>query len=178
MFLESIAGVLRIPRALSGFIEASHVAVAATGGVKNDRVRAGKDAESGAGAAEGYGNVPFHRDEYTAKHITAYFNLDLDQLKSYGLGAEVEQLLYALALFKIQRFLERGLRLRTACDLTLVEMRVTMPQAHALPKLDELKNEMPKLVAAAKAKMADPAITVVKHGKKAKGEKKGKAAPK
>jgi CRISPR-associated protein Csb1 len=178
VFLESIAGVLRIPRALSGFIEASNVEVVAAGGVKNDRVRAGKDAESGAGAAEGYGNVPFHRDEYTAKHITAYFNLDIDQIKSYGLGVDIERLLYALALFKIQRFLERGLRLRTACDLKLIELRVMMPQAHALPKLDELVKGMPELIRAAKGRMADPPITVVKHGKKGKTEKKAKSEKK
>jgi CRISPR-associated protein Csb1 len=172
VFLESIAGVLRVPRALSGFIEAAHVEVVAAGGVKNDRVRAGKDEETGAGAAEGYGNVPFHRDEYTAKHIVAFFNLDLDQIRSYGLGPDVEKLLFALALFKVQRFIERGLRLRTACDLKLVEMRVTMPQALELPKLADLEKEMPALIAAAKGMMADPPITMVKHGKKAKGEKK------
>src|SRR5690606_33880306 len=39
VFLESIAGVLRVPRALSGFIEASRVTRVNTGGVKNDRVQ-------------------------------------------------------------------------------------------------------------------------------------------
>jgi CRISPR-associated protein Csb1 len=175
VFLESIAGVLRISRALSGFIEASGVEVVAAGGVKNDRVRAGKDEESGVGAKEGYGNVPFHRDEYAAKHVTAYFNLDLDQLRSYGLGAEVEQLLYGLALFKILRFLERGLRLRTACDLRANEQKVTMPQTFKLPSLPEVEAELPKLIRAASGKMASPAMTVVKHGKKAKGANKKEA---
>ena len=39
IFLEKIAGVIRSQRTLSGFIEARNVQVAASGGVKNDRVR-------------------------------------------------------------------------------------------------------------------------------------------
>src|SRR5690606_20788018 len=81
VFLESIAGVLRVPRALSGFIEASRVTRVNTGGVKNDRVQATKDEEGGRTAAEGFGNVPFHRTEFAADEIVAYFNLDLEQLR-------------------------------------------------------------------------------------------------
>jgi CRISPR-associated protein Csb1 len=77
VFLEKITGTLRLARALSGFIEARDVQVVATGGVKNDRVSAGTESDSDATAKEGFGNVPFHRDEYTAKSITAFFSVDL-----------------------------------------------------------------------------------------------------
>ena len=60
------------------------------------------------GAAEGFGNVPFHRTEYTAKRITAYFNLDLAQLRAYGLGESAERFLITLALWKVRKFLETG----------------------------------------------------------------------
>lgn len=175
VFLESIAGVLRLPRALSGFIEAHHVEVVAAGGVKNDRVKAGTE-EGGAGAKEGYGNVPFHRDEYVAGGMTAYFNLDLDQLRSYGLGPDVERMLFAFALFKIQRFLDRGLRLRTACDLVAREVMVTRPLDFKLPALADLEREMPKLIVAAASKMASPAVTTVKHLGAKKREPKAKKA--
>ena len=66
---------------------------------------------------QGFGNVPFHRTEFTAGDITAYFNLDLALLRGYGLPDEAEKLLITLSLFKILRFCDVGLRLRTACDL-------------------------------------------------------------
>lgn len=163
VFLESIAGVIRVPRALSGFVEAKNVRPASSGGVKNDRVDASGKLEGG-GAAAGYGNVPFARDEYTAEQITAYFNLDLAQIRAYGLGAEVERLLVALALFKIRKFLAEGLRLRTACDLDLVSLKVARPKDDfAVPELSGLTTELPGLiqVVAAKGLFADPAATTV-----------------
>src|SRR5690606_15709330 len=89
-------GRLRLPRALSAFIEASDVKVAASGGVKNDSVNPSGD------TAKGFGNVPFPRDEFVSAEINAYFNLDLAQLRGYGLGYDVYTLLVALALYKIR----------------------------------------------------------------------------
>ena len=135
-------GRLRLPRALSAFIEATDAKVAASGGVKNDAVNPAGD------TAKGFGNVPFARDEWTAQEIVAYFNLDLRQIRSFGLGEAVEKLLIALALFKIQKFLDEGLRLRTACDLDRVKQRVTRPEAFALPSLDALCDELPQRIEA------------------------------
>lgn len=178
VFLESIAGVLRLPRALGGFIEARDVGVVSSGGVKNDRVMAEKDEAAGATAKEGFGNVPFHRDEYSASQISAYFNLDLDQIRSYRLGPELEQLLFALALFKVQRFLDRGLRLRTACDLEAHDRKVTRPTGFQLPGTGVLAETLPGLIAAVTKKglFADPPITRATFGKpkEAKPEGKGK----
>lgn len=173
VFLESIAGVLRVPRALSGFIEAQRVGRVNTGGVKNDRVQPGKDEDTGKTAAEGFGNVPFHRTEFVAERITAYFNLDLEQLRGYRLGPEGERLLFGLALFKIQRFLATGLRLRTACDLTAKDLTVKAPSGFHVPSLGVLEELMPGLIKAAKSHFASPAVTVAVYGS---GEKKGKKA--
>jgi CRISPR-associated protein Csb1 len=162
IFLEKIGGVVRLPRALSGFIEATAVNVAASGGVKNDRVRASTEGE-GKDASTGYGNVPFHRDEYTGV-ITAYFNLDLALIRGFGLGAAAETLLVALALYKIQRFLRDGLRLRTACDLDATEVKVTRPKAgFNLPTVAELEAALPGLIAAIGAAFASPAKTTLKY---------------
>jgi len=124
-FLESIDGRLRIARALTAFIEADGVRVAASGGVKNDHVRPGTE-DKGDGqttekrtASEGYGNVPFHRDEFTARSITLFANLDLAQIRGYGLGEEPTTLLTLLALFKLRALVDGKLRLRTACDFKL-----------------------------------------------------------
>jgi CRISPR-associated protein Csb1 len=173
VFLESIAGSLRLPRALSGFIEAEGVGRVNTGGVKNDRVQASKDEEGGKTAAEGFGNVPFHRTEFVAKEIVAYFNLDLEQLRSYRLGAEMQSLLFTLALFKIERFLETGLRLRTACDFTASPLTVKTPAGFKFPSSGELLERLPALIKSAKAHFASPPVSVATYGS---GEKKMKKA--
>ena len=168
VFLESIAGVIRSPRALSSFIEAADVAVASSGGVKNDRLDATGKVEGSGGAAGGYGNVPFARDEYTASAIVAYFNLDLAQIRGFGLGSSVDDLLIAFALFKIRRFLDDGLRLRTACDLELESLVVKRPDDFAMPESAALAAAMPGLISAvaSQGKFAAPPATVVTWRKK------------
>jgi CRISPR-associated protein Csb1 len=137
---ELAGGRLRLPRSLSAFVEAEDVKVAASGGVKNDAVNPSGDTN------KGFGNVPFSRDEYTG-NITAYFNLDLAQIRAFGLGKNVENLLIALALFKIQKFLDVGLRLRTACDLALDgDPIVTRPKDFTLPPLGQIEDTLPKLI--------------------------------
>jgi CRISPR-associated protein Csb1 len=133
-------GRLRLPRALSAFIEAEGVQVAASGGVKNDAVDPSGD------TAKGFGNVPFARDEWTAAKITAYFNVDLRQIRAFGIGDTAQRLLLTLALFKILKFLAEGLRLRTACDLDLISARVTRPSEFVLPDLGALGSELPAII--------------------------------
>lgn len=163
-------GRLRLSRILSGFIEASDVQDAASGGVKNDHVNPGKDTAAGLDASSGFGNVPFHRAEFTAKRLVAFFNLDLAQLRGYGLGDDAETFLIALSLFKIRRFLKSGLRLRTACDLDVDgELRVTRPNGFTVPDEETLAGLLEgSLAACRKAKLFpdDPVTTVVYEEKK------------
>jgi CRISPR-associated protein Csb1 len=160
IFLEKIAGVIRSPRALTAFIEASEITVAASGGAKVDRVKPAKGDE-GKTAKEGFGNVIYHRDEYCGT-ITAFFNLDLALIRGFGLGPDVEALLIAVALFKIQRFLREGLRLRTACDLEIVGgLIVQRPAGFTLPSLDELEKALPDLIKNAAKNFANPPETVL-----------------
>jgi CRISPR-associated protein Csb1 len=151
-------GRIKMPRSLSAFIEARGISVAASGGVKFDQVNPSGD------TAKGFGHVPFSRDEYTAEKITAFFNLDLSQLRGHGLPQEAVDLLTSLALFKILRFLRQGLRLRTACDLQMDgEPRVTRPVEFQIPDLGQLENQLPKLISAAASKglFASPPVTIV-----------------
>ncbi len=154
---EIAKGRLKLARALSGFIEAYNIETVMSGGVKNDRVN------PQANAKKGGGNVPYHREEYTAERITAYFSLDLAQIRGYCLGRELEDLLIAIAFYKIQRFLARGLRLRTACDLDLVNVEVKRPVDFSLPSEAELAKALPGLVKAASGAFADPPVTVVQY---------------
>ncbi|WP_436664175.1 type I-G CRISPR-associated RAMP protein Csb1/Cas7g [Alicyclobacillus acidoterrestris] len=144
---ELAGGRLRLPRMLSAFIEAHDVNDAHSGGVKNDHVNPAGDAN------KGFGNIPFHRTEFTSSNIVAYFNVDLTQLFSLDLGVDAENFLISFALFKIQRFLAYGLRLRTACDLRLKTdgLVVMEPTSFTLPTLSELSGDLTDKIASLRA---------------------------
>lgn len=164
IFLEKISGVSRIARSLSGFIEAENVEIVRMGGVKNDRVDPTGKADGKGGSTEGYGNVPYYKEEFTAKSIMAYFSLDLAQIRSYRLGSAMEDLLIAVALYKIQAFLDRGLRLRTACDLELVgKLEVKATDGYSLPSLTDLEKALPELVKNAATLFATPPVTILEN---------------
>ncbi|GKT07591.1 type I-U CRISPR-associated RAMP protein Csb1/Cas7u [Desulforhabdus sp. TSK] len=154
---ELAGGRLRLPRLLSAFIEAEDIAVAQSGGVKNDHVNPSGD------ASKGFGNVPFSRDEYTASRITAYFNIDLAQLRGFALGNGAEAMLLGIISYKILSFLNDGLRLRTACDLECTNLRVTRPEKFRMPSLSELKQSLPGLIqeVADQGIFVEPRITTV-----------------
>lgn len=152
-------GRLRLPRALSAFIEASDVNVVAAGGVKRD------DVDPSGDTSKGFGHVPFHRDEYTG-NVRAYFNVDLAQIRGYRLPDSAARLLVALALFKIRRFFRDGLRLRTACDLgTAGELEIKAPSGFSLPALDEIESALLGLIEEASPAFADPRVTRVLYKK-------------
>lgn len=165
---ELAGGRLRMARTLSAFIEASDVRVVATGGVKKDEYDPQGDAK------KGFGHVPFHRDEYTG-NVTAFFNLDLAQLRGLGLEPEVEHLVVFLALFKILRFLEQGLRLRTACDLTPAgPVKIVRPDSFVMPSLSDVEKALPALIQAASQHFASPVVTVVTYEPADKADKKAR----
>lgn len=151
---ELAGGRLRVARSLSAFIEADGVRVAASGGVKNDHVNPSwpkKEVE------RGFGNIPFARDEFTADRITLYANLDVAQIRGYGLGEEAERLLILLALYKLRALLDDNLRLRTACDLQIdpnadKPLNAKWPSGFALPS-DGLMDDLKKSIKACKDKM-------------------------
>ncbi len=163
VFMANLAdGRIKLPRAISAFIEAEDAREANSGGVKNNPLD-----PTGKLRAEGldkdvYGNVPYHRTEFTAGRIAAYFNLDLALLAGYGLPDLARELLVALALYKIRRLLAAGLRLRTACDLTpLGDLQIDAPAAFNLPDENTLlKAVQSRLVECAKASLfANPPVT-------------------
>ena len=159
-------GRLRVSRALSAFIEADGVRVAASGGVKNDHVNPSGDAKSG------YGNVPFARDEFTAERITLYVNLDLGQIRGYGLGEDAQRLLILLALYKLRLLLNGSLRLRTACDLEPVTDTITArrPDGFRLPDAAALRAALAPAIAACKDRMSATSVAFDDELKKGKDD--------
>ena len=159
-------GRLRVARSLSAFIEADGVRVAPSGGVKNDHMN-----PSGV-TKDGFGNVPFARDEYTAERITLFVSLDLVQLRGYRLGQDALNLLILLALYKLRVLLDSDLRLRTACDFALVGSRVTAtsPKGFVLPPLDLLIEALKPAIAACRSRMTISEVVFndeLKKGKQA-----------
>lgn len=155
---ELAGGRLRIARAISSFVEAENINVAASGGVKNDHV------DPKGEAAKGFGNVPFHREEYTAQSINAYFNIDLAQIRGYGLGDKAEDMLILLALYKIRALLDGNLRFRTACDLEVAQETITAtrPTGFELPELAAIEPELKTAIEACKDSMS---VTTVNYTK-------------
>jgi len=162
---ELAGGRLRLARALSAFIEADGVNVAPSGGVKNDHVN-----PSGV-TKDGFGNVPFARDEFTASNITLYANLDLAQIRGYGLGDDVNRLLIVMALYKLRALLDGHLRLRTACDLAPKEARVTAtaPAGFELLDLPTLASALRQAVAACTGSMTVTEVVYTDDIKRAAG---------
>lgn len=159
-------GRLRVARALSAFIEADDVRVAASGGVKNDHVNPSGDAKAG------FGNVPFARDEFTARWITLYVNLDLVQIRGYGLDAAAERLLILLSLYKLRALTGEGMRLRTACDLRVRddEIGAVMPRGWALPSLEALERDLKSAIAECGDRMTVTSMTFEDELKRGKSE--------
>ena len=177
VFMAQMQGTARLRRSVSAFVEARDAEAAVSGGVKNDRVSpspkdvvaaikdAGRERQGKLDSTEGFGNVPYSRTNmYSAKAITAYFNLDLSQIRAYGLGENAERLLTVLALWKIRKVLETGLRFRTDCDLIQVgELKVSGVGANVseIPETAALEAELPVLLRACEKQFAAPPVTEV-----------------
>ncbi len=155
-------GRVKIARALSAFIEARGVREVVSGGVKINPLDPTGKLRAKAWDKDVYGNVPYHRVEYTAERITAYFNLDLGLLRSYDLKDDALDLLTALALYKIRFFLDEGTRLRTACDLRAInDLTVTEPKGFTVPDKKALLACLPQKIRACKKMFADPPVTEI-----------------
>ena len=110
--------------------------------------------------------------------MKAYFNLDLAQLRGYGLGSQATELLIALSIFKVRRFLSTGLRLRTACDLDVDgQLSAQRPADFAIPDEASLLKTCKALIeaCAGNGDFAKPAVTRIEWKGSRKGGKKAAA---
>jgi len=171
---------IKVPRALTGFIEAEDIHEVASGGVKNNPIDPKGEITVKNDKRDVYSNVPYHRMEYTAGKITAFFNLDLALIDGFGLDPNARSLLIALSLYKIRRFIRTGLRLRTACDLKMKgAVTVTAPAGFRMPVERELLETIQKAIknCAERNLFADPPVTELETKvERKKDEKKGATA--
>ncbi len=112
---------IKIPRLLTAHLEAFGAGRVDRSGVKFDRL--GKTTS---------GQPIFAVDDATAREIRATFILDVALLRSFGrangtqvlgLNERQKEFLAALALWKIQRLLERPFRFRSGCHLECVGLQ-------------------------------------------------------
>jgi CRISPR-associated protein Csb1 len=156
-------GRIKVPRAVTGFIEAEDVRKVISGGVKNSPVDPKGElqvADAEAGERGVYSNVPYNRIEYTARTIRAYFNVDVALIRGYGLAPEAEDLILSLAMLKVRRFLSAHLRLRTSCDFSLVgDIAATAPAGFVLPTEADLLQYVQAGIVSCKSCFAAPPVT-------------------
>ena len=122
--------------------------------------------------------MPYPRVEYTAGRIAAYFNLDLSLISGYGLPKAARDLLIALSLLKVRRFIASGLRLRTACDFTPArEIEVKSPAGFPLPDEGDLLNSVQAGIktCAEAALFSSPPVTLIDTPVVQKADKKEEA---
>lgn len=112
---------IKIPRALTAHLEAFGAARVDRSGVKFDRL--GKTTS---------GQPIFAVDDATAESIRATFVLDVGLIRSFGrkkgdeqlgLSDKQQELLVALALWKVQKLLEAPFRYRSGCHLRRSSLR-------------------------------------------------------
>jgi hypothetical protein len=120
-------GKVRLTRVLSGYIEAENPSTANFGFQKRDGVSDRTDKEAGQSAAEGYGSVIGPKQHFTSPKVKAYFQIDLERLRSYGLTRDQVHALAAWAIYKIRRVLiasrDGVADLRTECKFEVARRK-------------------------------------------------------
>ena len=169
-------GRLKLPRILSSFIEAENIREVSTGGVKNNPIDPTGKLRTKEIKKDVYGNVPYHRTEYTAESIDAYFNIDTSLLKSYELGEDETKLVFFLCMLKIRKFLDSSLRLRTACDLRVdssIVINIEKDEYVEFPKEKEIIEILSDLIKKCEHSFSTPPVTKLQVEAKwtAKGDK-------
>ena len=147
-FVPKLAGgKYRLTRMLSGFTEATGARPVDSGGSKFDNIDSTGKADGKGGSDNMYGNVLYPRRDYTARRIMLYFSIDLTLMRSYGLGEAAEQLLFALAVWKMRRLTRHEIRFRSGCDLRAAgDLKVTLPDGYELPGLEEAEADLKRCI--------------------------------
>ncbi len=167
-------GRVKLPRILSSFIEAENIREVSTGGVKNNPIDPTGKLRTNEITKDVYGNVPYHRTEFTAESINAYFNIDTSLLKSYELGENETKLVFFLCMLKIRKFLDSSLRLRTACDLMVdsnIVFNIEKDEYVEFPEEKEIMEILSDLIKKCEHSFSTPPVTKLQV--KAKWKKEG-----
>lgn len=143
-------GKVRLTRCLSGYIEARDPSTANFGFQKRDGVSDRTDKDAGQSAAEGYGSVIGPKQHFTSAEVKAYFQVDLERLRSYGLPKDQVQALVAWAIYKIRRVLVASrdgvADLRTECKFEVKQREKKSETTADKPEDKTKKPEMEEAI--------------------------------
>jgi CRISPR-associated protein Csb1 len=157
-------GRVKMARALSASVTAHGCERVNVGGASHDPIvssgtqldlKSFEGSGSNKGSALGIGNLPYYQEAFVASLIEGIFIIDLAQIQSLGLPEKASELLKTLAEYKVAKLLLRPWRIRSGCDLELLEISVK------LREVSVLEAELSTLIKACKPYFADPAKTIV-----------------
>ena len=170
VFLSHLdSGKNKVTRCLTGRVEATNVVAVPVGGASKDPISASSDkwqlkdyfieaTNTTKGSSLGMGNLPYYQEEYACERITATFSIDRNLVLATGLPEVAQQLLLAIAEWKVLKFLDGSIRLRTS-EYECGEIEKHNSDA----TLESLESEIPQLIAECQAEklFAAPAVTEV-----------------
>lgn len=166
-------GRIKMARALSASVTAHGCERVNIGGASHDPIDPSgdvidaKDLGGKKPSALGMGNLPYHQVAFAAEQIEGGFIIDQAQISSLGLPENPTQLLTVLAEYKVARLLARPWRIRSGCDLEIVEATGELRQP------SEIEPELKQLITDCSQYFADPVKTTVKLTLKEPKAKKG-----
>ena len=111
-------GQYKLRRCVTSFIQARGVSRMDDADIRRDINPKGRG---------GDGIAIFDDTRYTAEKITLYFHINVQLLKSYGLGEDAENLLKNMALWRLNKLLSRPFVPRSLCMLEYVESDADIP---------------------------------------------------
>lgn len=115
----------------------------------------GKGSGANKGSALGIGNLPYYQEAFAAGQIEGIFIIDLAQIQSLGLPEKASKLLTTLAEYKVAKLLSHPWRIRSGCDLELLETSIK------LREVPVLESELKTLIKDCKPFFANPSKTIV-----------------
>src|SRR5690606_34626245 len=109
--------------------------------------------------------------------ITLYVNIDLGQIRGYGLGEAADRLLVLVSLYKVRALVDSGLRLRTACDLEVdaaqaPKLTARRPEGFVLHSMSELEGALTAAIAECRSRMVVTDVKFEDELKKGKDDDK------
>lgn len=177
-------GKHKLQRLVGGSIDAYDVTPVVVGGAVKDPISPAanfdlKDfGDSKRGSESGLGNILSYAEQYAAKKIVASFSIDTLLINALPIKQDcAKELLKAIAFWKIYRFLQFGLRLRSNCLLEVAGEPVVT--GGCVPDLDVLEEQIPQLIADCQREnlFAAPVVTEISLILKPKNNKEQDKTP-
>ena len=144
---QMFSGRYQLGRLLTASIHATDINSVHYKAVKIDRYDPTGKQNGNNGAKGGYGNVLYEKAEYTAGKITMYVDIDVGRLLSYGLSNSLNELIYTIILYKLKKFTNDFISLRSNCVFKVKKQNIIIPKLFKkLPSVKILEKDIQRLL--------------------------------